>query len=586
MDTQDKQTRKEIDLYHFFKNPETPRQRQYEAVRAIVVEGKSIEDVAKEFGYKISTLYSLLRDVKAKNIDIFPIIKKGPKKRQTSIELQQKIIKLRRMNFSSLDIQNHLGESNIKISAITIERILKDAGFNKLKRRTNIELGITSKSKIITDRSFQLDFNKLEPFNISCPTIAGYFFLPYILETRILDIIGTYQMPDLSDIGPTQASLSMLLLKLIGCKKLKLIRAYDREPGLGAFAGLNVLPKASNVNDYSSYSCTESQVTKFQSAIVSCFKQTYPNFYNSNYSDLDFQSLLNFGDESGVGKVWAGARGKTQEIADTVFAQDSQKNTILYTRADVIRSKETDLVKKFISYWKSIDSGVGETLVFDYKFSDYKTLNELNKIKFISLQKQYPRLTERILALPKKEWKKINIPISNQDYSDVFVHENEVNIKGYDNSFRRIAIKVKNKNKPVFIVSNDKELSLKKILELYAHRWHVEKELSELVTFFNLNALSSTIILRVHFDVLYTLIADTLYHRFTYDLRRFDANIVQTIVKKFVNMPGRVVYDGNKFIIQVRKNGYTPILKKIDKLQKPFRVPWLDSKLLEIVWMA
>ncbi len=67
-----------------------------------------------------------------------------------------------------------------------------------------------------------------------------------------------------------------------------------------------------------------------------------------------------------------------------------------------------------------------------------------------------------------------------------------------------------------------KSCSIKDILGVYAKRWRIENKLAELVAFFNLNALSSPIMIRIHFDILWTLIADTLYHRFAHDLRRFD----------------------------------------------------------------
>ncbi len=57
------------------------------------------------------------------------------------------------MRLSTSDIQDRLAEDTIKISSRTVERILKDAGYGKLKRRTHKELGITIKNRIIPDRS-------------------------------------------------------------------------------------------------------------------------------------------------------------------------------------------------------------------------------------------------------------------------------------------------------------------------------------------------------------------------------------------------------------------------------------------------
>nr|CBX29508.1 hypothetical protein N47_J04890 [uncultured Desulfobacterium sp.] len=87
-------------------------------------------------------------------------------------------------------------------------------------------------------------------------------------------------------------------------------------------------------------------------------------------------------------------------------------------------------------------------------------------------------------------------------------------------------------------------------------------------------------------DILWTLIADTFYHRFAQDLRRFETNIAPTIFRKFIDMPGRVIYDGEKFIVKIRKRAHTPILKEVEKLQKPVKTPWLSGKTIEIVRTA
>jgi chemotaxis methyl-accepting protein methylase len=42
----------------------------------------------------------------------------------------------------------------------------------------------------------------------------------------------------------------------------------------------------------------------------------------------------------------------------------------------------------------------------------------------------------------------------------------------------------------------------------YARRWRVEDSISEAVKFFHLNALSSPILIEVHFDIIMTMIAD------------------------------------------------------------------------------
>ncbi len=214
------QTNRRFDLVHYFINPTTQRQKQYEVVRALVLEKQSMDVVATKFGYKTSTIYSLLRDAKAGKIELFPIIRKGPQQKQTSSDVQNKIIVYRRQGFSTTDIHFHLAEAGINISPRTVERVLKDAGFGKLKRRTNKELGKTLKNKIIPERAEGLNFSELEPFNVDTSVAGVFFFIPYILETGILDIVKECKLPDSSVIGSIQACLSMLFFKLIGGKRL------------------------------------------------------------------------------------------------------------------------------------------------------------------------------------------------------------------------------------------------------------------------------------------------------------------------------------------------------------------------------
>ncbi len=576
-----------VNLVDYFKTPLSPRQKQYETIRAIVIDGETIEDAAKRYGYKSSTVYSLLRDAKAGKLELFPIVKKGPQQKRTSLDVQNKIIEFRKMRLSASDINARLAKENINTSSRTVERILKDVGYGKLKRRSNTELGITNKKKIIPERSEHLNFTELKPFNIDCPSVGCFFFIPYILESGIIDIVKKCEMPESTDIDSTQACLSMLLLKLMGRQRLSHIDSYNKEPGLGVFAGLNVPPKPTYMNTYSCR-CSELQVMNLQSEVVSCLKNKYSDFYNSDYINLDFHSIPHFGEESEMEKVWCGARGKTMKGANTVFVQDSQSNTILYTRADILRNEEANEIKKFVAYWKKINGSVNETLVFDCKFTAYKVLDELedDKIKFITLRKRYAKLIEDALALPSDKWKKVHLSIPKRKYKNVSVHESAVKLKGCSNTFRQIVVKDHGRNKPTFIITNNMDLLMTDILEVYAKPWRVENKLAELVAFFNLNALSSPIMIRIHFDILWTLIADTLYHLFAQDLRRFETNLAPTIFRKFIDMPGRVIYDGNKFTIKIRKRAHTPVLKTVEKLQKPFNVPWLSDKTVEIVWVA
>ena len=155
-----------MDLEKYFKEPKSSRQKQYEAVRAFIIEKLPAEIIAQNFGYKVSTIYELVKRAKSGKVLLFPDVPKGPQKRRISEDIYKKICQLRKQSCSVVDIHTLLTGEGTRISQRTIERILYDAGFKKLKRRTNKELGITKKGKIIPERSENLNFDNLEPFDL------------------------------------------------------------------------------------------------------------------------------------------------------------------------------------------------------------------------------------------------------------------------------------------------------------------------------------------------------------------------------------------------------------------------------------
>ncbi|MCG2720050.1 MAG: transposase [Nanoarchaeota archaeon] len=573
----------------FFKNF-VNKQKQYEALRMLSLENKEYKEVAKHFGYSEGGLRSLASLAVREKINFFQESKKGPKEPQTSSKIRNQIIKLRKQNKSIFDIQSEIKEKhNKEISVMTVQRVIINAGFNKLPRRTNNERGYNQKNTLIADRTKILDFNELKSFKIDCPTAGIFFFLPYIIESGIIDVVKKCSLPKSKDISSSQAALSMLLLKLIGNERLSHMQSYDKEPALGFFAGLNVLPKSTYMT---TYSCRTSDLilSNLQQELISHLEKKYPKLYDSKYINLDFHSIPHFGNESQMENVWCGARGKTLKGANTLLAQDGTSNVIIYTKADILRKNETGEIKKFVEYWKKVNGNVTETLVFDCRLTKYEILGELDeeeqKIKFITLRKRNNNLLDETLKIPDSEWKKVRLPIPKRKHQNFLVHENEVILTGCSKPFRQIIIKDHGRQKPTFVITNNTNMELLEILEVYAKRWHIENKIAELVSFFNLNALSSPIMIRIHFDIFWTMIADTLYHLFAQDLPRFEKCRAKIIFKKFINFPGSMEFDGKEFIIKIRKRAHTPILLGVEKLTKSFKIPWLNNMPMKIEWTA
>ena len=528
-----------------------------------------------------------MRDFRSGKLVFFTEEITGPKKRHTGESIHEAIISARKNNLSAKDIQSQLKKTGHVISLSTIERILKENGFAKLARRTFLERGMTRKNQLVAESAQALDFETVEPFRYDCPIAGIFFFLPYLIESGILETVKQCALPKSSVITAEQACLSMLLLKLIGSQRLSHIQAYDHEPGLGLFAGLTTLPKATYM---ATYSCrtSESMLLDFQQQMMTHFQKVFPDFYQSHFINLDFHSIPHFGDQSQMEKVWCGSRSKAMKGANTLFAQDASSNAIIYTRADILRKNETTEILRFVNYWKSIRKEIKETLVFDCKLTSYAVLDQLSKeqIQFITLRKRNKALLASTENIPEKEWQKIYLPIPKRKHKNCRVHVSAMTLPGCKQTVRQIIVTQHGRAQPTFIITNNTELTLKEILQVYAKRWHIEQTFAELVAFFNLNALSSPLMIRIHFDLLWTVIADTLYHRLSKDLPRFEHERADTLFRRFINMPGQIVYDGKEFVVKIRKRAHTPILMGIKSLQDGFTVPWLDNKKLRVEWSA
>ena len=575
-----------MNLKELFTENLKPHQKQYEAIRAVAFNEGTIEEIAIRFGYTPQSLRMLLSRLKRGEHRLFPEVRRGPKGNRIDDHTKRLIIKLRRNEkLNSKEITERLNGKRICISMRTVERFLRDAGFPKLHRRTDKERGISKRDTIIFKRSCNLEIHKLKSFKTDCKVAGIFLFLPYIIESGILEIIKDCDLPESSDIKKYQAGLSMLLLKLIGSKRLSHIKQFDSEPGFGIFAGLNIPPKSTYL---CSYSCrtTEKGLMEFQRKIIEHFGKLYPELYEGKTINLDFHSIPHFGDESQMENIWCGARNKVLKGANTFFASDGESDSIIYSRADIKRSESSEEIENFINYWVNIKGIVNETLVFDSKLTRYDILNKLDKnnVKFITLRRRSRKIIDETKQINDSEWEKHYLPIPKRRYKHVKVHQNNISIEKDGKPLKQLIVKDHGRVEPTFIITNNENMKNREILTIYAKRWHIENKLGELVKFFSLNSLSSSIMIRIHFDILWTIIADTLYSRLARDLRNFEKCNADTIFRQFIDMPGQIIYDGNSFVVKIRKRATTPIIMNIQKLNKDIYLPWLNAN-LKIVWV-
>ncbi|MCJ8503190.1 hypothetical protein, partial [Desulfatitalea alkaliphila] len=133
------------------------------------------------------------------------------------------------------------------------------------------------------------------------------------------------------------------------------------------------------------------------------------------------------------------------------------------------------------------------------------------------------------------------------------------------------------REKPAFVITNDFQMPVERLVGNYARRWRVENGIVEAVKFFHLNALSSPIAIKVHFDIALTMIADTLYTMLAKKLRGFEDCDAPKLYRHFVSGKGIVEVQGKSVNIIYPKRAHNPILRQVPWENLPGQLPCLDG---------
>jgi hypothetical protein len=92
--------------------------------------------------------------------------------------------------------------------------------------------------------------------------------------------------------------------------------------------------------------------------------------------------------------------------------------------------------------------------------------------------------------------------INNEHLTNFRVRECRSQETGKPKSIREIIITGHGKSKPALIITNDFEMPLEKVVRKYCRRWLVEKDIAEQIDFFHLNRVSSSMVIKVDFDLI------------------------------------------------------------------------------------
>ena len=565
---------------NYFTHPTADWQRRYEALRAAFVDRLPDKIIAERFGYSPGYVNQLRFQFRHGKIDFSePTTDDKTKRRKVNKTAREKIVQWRQKELSAGEIAEELLQNGIELSIRTVERVIAEEGFPKLPRRTQLRIGRTVKGAEIPEKTETIRVSQLNGARYESDGAGVFLFAPFLAQLGIDSVIKKAKLPETRAIPAMNYFLSILALKLLGTERYAHVGDHSFDPGLGLFTGLNVLPKCTALSTYS-YSLDQEHINRLQEAFVG--NAHLLGIYDKRVINLDFHTVPHYGDESVLDEHWAGAKNKRMKGALTMFAQDSETKLIVYTAADIQSREADDQILSFLPYWTRISRQMNSTLIFDSKFTTYKNLSELNNqsIKFITLRRRGKKLLEEADRL--EPWVKITIPHDKRKYPNPLIYESDVELKDYAGKARQIILKGNGHEKPAFLITNDFRSPAEVIVADYSCRWHIETGISKAVKFFHINALSSPILLKVHFDMVMTMIADTLYWRLAQNLRGFEKCDANTIFRNFVNGQGVIGVHDNEIKVTYPKRAHNPILRAVAWRHLPGNIPWLDGAKLSL----
>jgi transposase len=547
-------------------------------MRASFVDRLPASVVAERFGYSPAYVNLLRHQFIHNKIDFSEPVPEGKvNRRAVDMTTRQKICSWREHRLSAGEVAQLLSEEGIEISVRTVERVMAEEGYPKLPRRTRLKMGLTVQGARVPKLAKVLELGQSK--RVDCDSAGVFLFAPFIERINLPKVVEDAGLPGSKTIPALQYFLSFLSLKLIGTERFAHIGDHSFDAGLGIFAGLNVLPKCTAMSTYS-YSLDAIHLQRLQQSFVKQANRI--GLYDKSIVNLDFHTIPHFGDESVLQEHWAGARNKRMKGALTLVGQDADSKLILYTAADIQRSEADDQILEFLSFWKKVQRGVDPMLIFDSKFTTYANLCQLNAlgIQFVTLRRRGKKLIEGLDSVGP--WKRIHIAHAKRKYQNPQVYESMVELADYSGTLRQVVVRGNGHSRPAFLITNDVDSPVERIVGDYARRWRVENVISEAVKFFNLNALSSPILTKVHFDVIMTMVADTLYSMLGGKLRGFERCDAPRLYRHFVKGKGQMNLAADRLVVTFPRRAHNPILRNAPWHRLPKKISWLGGIDLEL----
>src|SRR3954454_12214431 len=567
----------------FFLAPETPLQRQYEALRAYFVEQRPSREVARRFGYtpgSFRVLCHQFRHDPAKRDDFFPAAVQGPHPAPARDRVRDLVVAMRKRNLSVYDIRRELAAAGHDISINALAILLREEGFARLPRRLDEERPQATRP----EEAAMADVRalSLEPRSFRTRHGGLWLFVPLMRDIPLAEVLRTADLPGSTTIPAEQAIRTLLALKLIGKERKSHVMDLVCDEGIALFAGLNVVPKRSYLAAYSSRVDHRACLRLLDAWSDEVHRAGPPR---GRSFDLDFHTVPANAQQEPLEKHYVSSRSRSQKGVLVFLARDATERVLCYAHAGVPKAEQPDEVLKFVDFWQGRTGSPPEELVFDSQLTTHAHLSRLNRrgVRFMTLRRRSRGMLRAIWSRPASAWRRITLNSLSRSFRTPKVLDERIRLKDYEGELRQVTIIELGHEEPTVLLTNNFEGECPALVTRYAQRMLIENGISEAIQFFHLDALSSMVGLKVDFDLQITIMACTLYRLMADRIGREYAKAqAKTIYRNLLDVSATVQIGETGVVVTLDKRAHNPYLVASGLADEPPPMPWLGNKPLVI----
>jgi hypothetical protein len=570
-------------IAHFFRAPENPLHRQYEAFRAYFLEGCPSQEVAHRFGYtpgSFRVLCHQFRHDPDKQRRFFQEATPGPRYAPARDQVRDLVVAMRKRNLSVYDIQHELAEAGHTISINALAVLLREEGFARLPRRLDDER--PAPTRPATQATADVRALSLEPRSFRTRLGGLFFFVPLLKDIRLTDVVQQANLPGSQMIPAAQALRSLLALKLVGSERKSHVMDLVCDQGIALFAGLNVVPKRSYLASYSSRVDHRAVVRLMAAWFDEVRRAGLPR---GDSIDLDFHSVPANTQEEPLEKHYISRRSRAQQGVLVFLARDAAARVLCYAHAGIPKEQKAAEVVRFAEFWQERTGSTPGELVFDSQLTTYQHLHQLNErgIRFLTLRRRTRPMLGRIWSLPASAWRRITLSSLTRAFRTPRVLDERVRLPGYTGPVRQITVIDLGHEEPTILLTNNFRSGCATLVTRYAQRMLIENGISEAIQFFHLDALSSMVGLKVDFDLQITLMASALYRLLANRVgREYQHATAKKIFRNLLDVSATVAILEREVVVTVDKRAHNPYLVASHLADEPTPMPWFGDKRLAI----